>query len=287
MEKENEEKVSETKVNETKVETKEKVKKENKKDNQNNKALIVLAIILSILVLGLGGFIVYDKVLSDKPIDNKDNNNGNNNNDNKTDNDDKQDDNTKNDNKTDDKNTGGTTNTDCPTGNQYKYNVSKRKYIQVIDSYDPLSVVVDTNGEAFVTVFGNPEDIGNNIDDVDKKNNLIKFVKTFKDYYPKGYTTPGPGPYSLSSYKLNIKNVLTAYFVDYGNGIANCFIFLKEDGTLSYFFVSEIMATGNIDVKDVNGLKNVVSIPRNRGGSGLYAITLDGEEVELYDYIKN
>lgn len=37
---------------------------------KKNTGLIVLVIILSLLVLGLGGYIVYDKVLSDKEIDN-------------------------------------------------------------------------------------------------------------------------------------------------------------------------------------------------------------------------
>lgn len=46
---------------------------------KNNRRLIVLVIILSLLVFGLGGFIVYDKILTDKKIDN---NNENSNNDN-------------------------------------------------------------------------------------------------------------------------------------------------------------------------------------------------------------
>lgn len=269
MGKENEEKVSETKVNETKVETKEEVKKENKKDNQNNKALIVLAIILSILVLGLSGFIVYDKVLSnnDKTIDNK------NNNDNKTDNDDKQDDNTK-----DDKNTGGTTNKDCPTGNQYKYNVSKRKQTQVIQTRY-FQVIVDTAGDAYVSVVGYP-----NFDD--DKNNLIKFEKTFKEYAPEGtwYFDPGE-PDTISAYKLNVGKILSVSYVDVGNGGAGGYIFIKENGTLSFFLDYTIFGTGNIEVKNIEGIKNVVSIQQATASAPLYAVTIDGEEIDLSDYL--
>ena len=47
---------------------------------KKNTGLIVLVVILSLLVVGLGGFIIYDKVLSDNEIENNDNNNVNNNN---------------------------------------------------------------------------------------------------------------------------------------------------------------------------------------------------------------
>lgn len=40
-----------------------------------NTVLIISVVILSLLVVGLGGFIVYDKVLTDNPIENNDNNN--------------------------------------------------------------------------------------------------------------------------------------------------------------------------------------------------------------------
>ena len=274
MEKENEKEVNETKVNETRVETKEEVRKENKKDNQNNKALIVLAIILSILVLGLSGFIVYDKVLSnnDKTIDNK------NNNDNKTDNDDKQDDNTK-----DDKNTGGTTNKDCPTGNQYKYNVSKRKQTQVVQ-YQNLQVIVDTDGDAYVSSLEN----NNNYYSEEEKANFAKFEKTFKQYDPKGtwYFDPGE-PDTIAAYKLNIGKVLSVSFVDASNGAPGCAIFIKENGTLSYFWVYNIYSTGKLEVHDIKGIKNVVSISQSWAAAPVYAVTLDGEEIDLYNYIHN
>lgn len=40
---------------------------------KKNTGLVVLVIILSLLVVGLGGYIVYDKLLGDKDIDNKNN----------------------------------------------------------------------------------------------------------------------------------------------------------------------------------------------------------------------
>lgn len=59
-------------------------------EKKNNKILIVLLVILSILVLGLSGYIVYDKIISNKDTkasiedSNKINNNNNNNNKNET-----------------------------------------------------------------------------------------------------------------------------------------------------------------------------------------------------------
>lgn len=44
----------------------------NKKDN--NKKYIIIIVILSILVLALGGFIIYDKVIADKDTCNQGNN---------------------------------------------------------------------------------------------------------------------------------------------------------------------------------------------------------------------
>lgn len=95
---------------------------------KKNTGLIVFIVILLLLVLGLGGFIVYDKVLSDKTTDNKNNN--------------------------------GTSNTSCPTENQYKYDVSKRKQTQVIKT-QYLQVIVDTAGDAYVSVIAYPKYSGN------------------------------------------------------------------------------------------------------------------------------
>ena len=55
---------------------------------KKNTGLIVLVIILSLLVVGLGGFIVYDKVLSNNEVENNDNNEINNDENNQVDNND-------------------------------------------------------------------------------------------------------------------------------------------------------------------------------------------------------
>ena len=40
---------------------------------KKNKAMTIWLAVLSLLVLGLGGYVVYDKFLSDKPTGEKDN----------------------------------------------------------------------------------------------------------------------------------------------------------------------------------------------------------------------
>ena len=214
---------------------------------KKNTGLIVFIVILLLLVLGLGGFIVYDKVLSDKTTDNKNNN--------------------------------GTSNTNCPTENQYKYDVSKRKQTQVIKT-QYLQVIVDTAGDAYVSVIAYPKYSGND------KNNLIKFEKTFKEYAPEGtwYFDPGE-PDTISAYKLNVGKILSVSYVDVGNGGTGGYIFIKENGTLSFFLDNSIFGTGNIEVKNIEGIKNVVSIQQATASAPVYAVTIDGEEIDLWDYL--
>ena len=58
---------------------------ENEKKSGNYKGLIVLIFLLIILVLGLGGYIVYDKIISSNSNSSKTNNTINNNNNNNND----------------------------------------------------------------------------------------------------------------------------------------------------------------------------------------------------------
>lgn len=218
-----------------------------------NTGLISIIVILSLLVVGLGGFVIYDKVLSNDKIEdnNIDNNNDNSNNDIKED-----------DNK------------------DYQYNLTKRTELQAVrNGY--VEVVVDTDGNAYLSLIGNLD----YEDDEYLKNNLLKLQKSFKNYSPKNYISHG-NKKTLNSYKLDIEKVLTVYFVNMGNGGSSYFVFIKENGTLSYLSNDSIIYNGEINLKNINSLDNVVSVVENTYTMTPYAIDLNGTEISLYDYIK-
>ena len=218
-----------------------------------NTGLISIIVILSLLVVGLGGFVIYDKVLSNNKIEdnNIDNNNDNSNNDIKEE-----------DNK------------------DYQYNLAKRTELQAArNGY--VEVVVDTEGNAYLSLIGNLD----YEDDEHLKNNLLKLQKSFKYHSPKNYISRG-NEKTLNSYKLDIEKVLTVYFVNMGNGGSSYFVFIKENGTLSYLSNDSIIYNGEINLKNINSLDNVVSVVENTYNMTPYAIDLNGTEISLYDYIK-
>lgn len=162
---------------------------------------------------------------------------------------------------------------------QYNYNLSKRKEHQAVRN-EYIEVFVDTEGNAYIYTI---DDI-DNIDDANIKNNLKKVEKQFSKYSPKDYKNFDET--TLSAYKLNLSNVLTVYNVGMGNGGFRYFVFVKENGEISYLNYDRIIDNAEISVKDVKNLKNVVSVIDNEYTQTPYAITLDGEEVSLYEYIK-
>lgn len=225
-----------------------------------NVGLIIAIVVLSLLVVELGGFIIYDKVLLNDKIENNNNNDNNTNNTNSN-----------NDN-SDNNATNGNIN--------YQHNLTKRIELQAVrEGY--VEIVVDTEGNAYLSLIGNL-DYEN---DATLKNNLLKLQKSFKDYFPKNYTSFG-GSKVLNAYKLDIEKVLTVYFVNMGNGSSKYFIFVKENGTLSYLSNDSIIHNGEINLKNIDNLDNVVSIVENTYTLTPYAIDLNGNEISLFDYIK-
>lgn len=229
---------------------------------RENTGLVVLVIILSLLVVGLGGFIVYDKVLSNNEVENNDNNETNNIAD----------------------NTQTNQNEDAKTNKEenknYQHNLTKRTDLQAVrNGY--VEIIVDTEGNAYLTLIGNLD----YEDNKDLKNNLLKLEKSFKKYSPKNYISYG-GVKTLNAYKLNVEKVLTTYFVNMGNGGSSYFVFVKENGTLSYLSNDSIIYNGEISLKNISNLNNIVSIVENTYTLTPYAIDLNGNEISLYDYIK-
>ena len=162
---------------------------------------------------------------------------------------------------------------------QYKYNLSKRKVHQAVRE-DYIEIFVDTEGNAYLYTMGNID----NIEDTQIKSNLKNVEKRFSTYSPKDYEFYEDT--SIEAYKLDLSKVLTVYNVGMGNGGFRYFVFVKENGEISYLNYDNIIYNGQISVKNVSNLKNVVSIVDNTYTMTPYAITLDGNEVSLYDYIK-
>lgn len=177
----------------------------------------------------------------------------------------------------------GRTRTDESQNNQttaqYNYNLSKRKEHQAV-SEEYIEVFVDTDGNAYLYSIGDID----TIKDAQIKNNLKNLEKKFTTYSPKNYEYYEET--TIKAIKLDLTNVLTVYDVGLGNGGFRYFVFIKENGEISYLNYDNIIYNGEISVKNVTNLKNVVSIVDNEYTLTPYAITLDGNEVSLYDYIK-
>ena len=212
-------------------------------NNNKYRMLIALVIVLFLIILGLGGYIVYDKVLSNNAESNTEGNNA----------------------------TSSTT--------LYSYDLTKRTTNQATrQGY--IEILADTDGNAYLYTSGNL-DYEN---DSQLKTNIKKLEGQFEMYSPKGYNSYGST--ELKAYKLNVTNVLTTYYVHMGNGGFSYFVFVKENGKLSYLSYDKLINNGEIQLKDANNLENVVAVVENTYSMTPYAITSNGSEVSLYDYIK-
>jgi hypothetical protein len=209
------------------------------KNQKNNGGLVALVIILLVLVLCLGGYIVYDKVLSNNSEP-----------------------------KTEDN-----------TAVLYSYDLTKRTTNQATrEGY--IEVLADTDGNAYLYTSGNLD----YETDSQLKANIKKLEEQFETYSPKGYDSYGST--ELKAYKLNMTNVLTTYYVHIGNGGSSYFIFVKENGKLSYLSYDKLINNGEIELKDADNIENVVAVVENTYTMTPYAITSNGSEISLYDYIK-
>lgn len=210
------------------------------KSQKNNSNSILLIIILLLIVFGLGGYIVYDKVLSNN----------------------------------------STSSGEINNTKSYSYTLTKRFTNQAVrQGY--IEILVDTDGNAYLYTIGNLEYENNS----QLKTNIKNLEKQFGTYSPKGYTYID-GSTELKAYKLNITNVLTTYYVHMGNGGSSYFVFVKENGNLSYLSYDKLIYNSELDLKDIDNLENVVSVVENTYSMIPYVITSSGNELSLYDYIK-
>lgn len=176
------------------------------------------------------------------------------------------------------KNDGTSDNVSNVVNSEYNYNLTKRTTTQAVISGD-IQIIVDTEGNVYLSLIGTPD----TEEDANIKKNLTNLRSKYDVYFPANHPEDDK---SNNAYKLDMVKVMTAYYVYVGNGGSGYFVFVKENGTISYISILSILENGEINVKDVDTIKNVVSIVNNDYGNQSYAIILDGTEVSLNDYIK-
>ena len=170
---------------------------------------------------------------------------------------------------------GKTANSD-QKGSDINYNLTKRTMVQAVRE-DSIEIVVDTKGNAYLTLIGNL-DYEENI-----QKNLINLKGKYNVYFPLNNPEEDG---TLNAYKLEVEKVLMAYYVHMGNGGSSYFVFVRENGMLSYLSYDNLVNLGEVNIKNIDNLRGIVSVIENTYLMTHYAISLDGTEISLYDYIK-
>lgn len=220
-------------------------------NQKSNKVLVVLLILFIIITILLGGYIIFSKNSTNKTVNNSQ------------------------------KNDGTSDNVSNVVNSEYNYNLTKRTTTQAVkESTYKMKVTVDTEGNVYLDC---NDSVINDVKNENIKKNLTNLRSKYDVYFPEDHPEDDK---SNNVYKLDIDKVMTAYYIELGNFGYGYFVFVKENGTISYISILSILENGEINVKDVDTIKNVVSIVNNDYGNQSYAIILDGTEVSLYDYIK-
>lgn len=220
-------------------------------NQKSNKVLVVLLILFIIITILLGGYIIFSKNSTNKTVNNSQ------------------------------KNDGTSDNVSNVVNSEYNYNLTKRTTTQAVkESTYKMKVTVDTEGNVYLDC---NDSVINDVKNENIKKNLTNLRSKYDVYFPEDHPEDDK---SNNAYKLDIDKVMTAYYIELGNFGYGYFVFVKENGTISYISILSILENGEINVKDVDTIKNVVSIVNNDYGNQSYAIILDGTEVSLYDYIK-
>ena len=220
-------------------------------NQKSNKVLVVLLILFIIITILLGCYIIFSKNSTNKTVNNNQ------------------------------KNDGTSDNVSNVVNSEYNYNLTKRTTTQAVkESTYKMKVTVDTEGNVYLDC---NDSVINDVKNENIKKNLTNLRSKYDVYFPEDHPEDDK---SNNAYKLDIDKVMTAYYIELGNFGYGYFVFVKENGTISYISILSILENGEINVKDVDTIKNVVSIVNNDYGNQSYAIILDGPEVSLYDYIK-
>ena len=217
-------------------------------NQKSNKVLVVLLILFIIITILLGCYIIFSKNSTNKTVNNSQ------------------------------KNDGTSDNVSNVVNSEYNYNLTKRTTTQAVkESTYKMKVTVDTEGNVYLDC---NDSVINDVKNENIKKNLTNLRSKYDVYFPEDHPEDDK---SNNAYKLDIDKVMTAYYIELGNFGYGYFVFVKENGTISYISILSILENGEINVKDVDTIKNVVSIVNNDYGNQSYAIILDGTEVSLYD----
>lgn len=212
----------------------------------------IVIIILTILVLGLGGYLVYDKVIDKEEFST----------------------NEKTQSSESDKVVENNNSTEIK-GN--KFLLKKGEFTQVLEGDEDFVVIVD-NGQAYLAYDG--DDMTNNI-----KTITSKFTSYKINNYIEDLANPDAG---VNCYKLDqLNNVVAAYDLYQGhNGVY--FTFILDNGKVALIDEGELLREGKINVQILEGLENIVTFVQAKtvGAFNAYAIDINGNQIDLANYLK-
>ena len=158
--------------------------------------------------------------------------------------------------------------------NDYNYKLSDRKkvrYARITMCEVGIELLSDLKGNVYLQPLENFDKICDSTDN--EKNRMLR------ENTVENRIVGHPQTSSIDAIKIDISNVLIMYTVGYN------FVFIHEDGTMSYLNFDEIINTGKINIKKIDGITNAVSVAGNGFGDS-YVITRNGNEIELNNYLK-
>lgn len=215
----------------------------------------IVIIILSVVILGLGGYLVYDKVLSD---DNKESNN-----------------------KVEE------SNNEELIENKQEENKEKvnKTETQVLQFY-PSSIAIVNNGEVYVNVSGSTPEIDNLYGDGTYQT-LIATRNKYVEYTFDDFDVLDQFNNNFKGLKLNIKDVQAVYSYARGQVYDSYYglFLLKNDNTVHGISLYSLI-TGKTQTTEISNLKGIVKfVTKSSDGNYTYAVDKDGREYDMINYV--
>ena len=220
--------------------------------------LIIVLVIFIMISLGLGGFIVYDKLINNDTESTKI--------------------------------TEKESNEQTITTDNEK--TTKKDAYQVLELAPVGGIAVVYNGEVYVNVYDSTPNI-DNIYGNGKYQTLINTRNNYKEYNfgelmvtTKNINVGGSGKWL----KLNTSNVKSIYNNEYGQALSSTnpkygIVMINSDSTVSYISTKDLIE-GNVNTTklDTTDVSNVVT--EDNGGYTTYLIKSDGTKIDVNTLIK-
>ena len=165
---------------------------------------------------------------------------------------------------------------DSSFNNSYKYSLSKRKNVQIEEFRAEgywFYMFVDLSGNVYLQINDNKG----------QSSAISEIKEKYKTYTIDGYINHD-GTSFENAFKLDINNVLFVENSHLGNGDNSYCIFVLENGEIAYLNYFDLALTGDVTVKKIDGLSNIVTVISD--SSLPYVVDIDGNEYMLSDYIK-